>query len=37
MKLIVQPEDGIEPILHALDEAKKSIQILIFRIDRTRD
>ncbi len=35
MKLLVQPEDGIEPILEALNGAKKSIQILIFRIDRT--
>lgn len=33
MKLIVQPEDGIEPILKALGKAKKSIQIVIFRID----
>lgn len=35
MKLIVQPDDGIEPIVQALDSAKKNIQILIFRIDRT--
>lgn len=35
MKLLVQPEDGLEPILEALNGAKKSIQILIFRIDRT--
>ena len=35
MKLIVQPEDGIEPILRALGQAKKSIQIMIFRIDRS--
>ena len=35
MKLLVQPEDGIEPIIEALNSAKKSIQILIFRIDRT--
>jgi cardiolipin synthase len=35
VKLIIQPEDGIEPILRALDQAKKSIQILIFRIDRS--
>lgn len=35
MKLFVQPEDGIEPILRALGQAKKSIQILIFRIDRS--
>ncbi len=35
MKLLVQPEDGIQPIIEALNGAKKSIQILIFRIDRT--
>ena len=35
MKLIVQPEDGIEPILTAMQRAKKSIQILIFRYDRS--
>ncbi|MEZ2345477.1 phospholipase D-like domain-containing protein [Terriglobus sp. RCC_193] len=32
---MVQPEDGIEPILDALRKAKKSIQILIFRFDRS--
>ncbi len=35
MKLFVQPDDGIQPILDALNKAKKSIQILIFRIDRS--
>ena len=35
MKLIVQPQDGVEPILSALGQAKKSIQIMIFRIDRS--
>ena len=35
MKLMVQPDDGIEPLLTALQSAKKSIQILIFRYDRT--
>lgn len=34
MKLLVQPEDGIQPILDAINGAKKSIQILIFRFDR---
>jgi len=33
VKLIVQPEDGIGPILTALGQAKKSIHIMIFRID----
>lgn len=35
MKLLIQPEDGIKPILEALKKAKKSIHILIFRFDRT--
>jgi cardiolipin synthase len=35
VKLLVQPEDGIKPLLEALDKAKKSIRILIFRFDRT--
>lgn len=34
MKLLVQPEDGIEPLLKALNGAKKTIRILIFRFDR---
>ncbi len=34
MKLLVQPEDGIEPIVRALGRARKTIQILVFRIDR---
>ncbi|HZL26380.1 MAG TPA: phospholipase D-like domain-containing protein [Acidobacteriaceae bacterium] len=35
MKLLIQPEGGIEPLLDGLRKAKKSIQILIFRIDRS--
>ena len=35
MKLHTQPDDGIEPILEALRKAQKSIEILIFRYDRT--
>lgn len=34
MKLIVQPDAGIAPILTAIKQAKKSIDILIFRLDR---
>lgn len=34
MKLLLQPENGIKPILDALRRAKKSIRILIFRFDR---
>ena len=32
---MVQPDDGIEPLLAALRSAKTSIQILIFRYDRS--
>jgi len=34
MKLIVQPEAGIPPIVTAIKQAKKTIDILIFRLDR---
>ena len=34
MKLLVQPEDGIKPLLEGLRKAKKTIHILIFRFDR---
>ncbi len=33
MKLIVQPADGNAPLLKAIKQAKKSIQIVIFRFD----
>lgn len=33
MKLIVQPEDGVEPVLAAIDKARKSIDIVVFRLD----
>ena len=33
LKLLVQPHDGIEPLLSAIKKAKKSIDILIFRMD----
>ena len=35
MKLIVQPDAGIAPVLAAIKQAKKSIDVLIFRLDRT--
>jgi phosphatidylserine/phosphatidylglycerophosphate/cardiolipin synthase-like enzyme len=35
MKLIVQPDDGVAPVLTAIKQAKKSIDILIFRLDRS--
>ncbi len=34
MKLLIQPDGGIKPILLGLNRAKKSIRILIFRFDR---
>ena len=34
MKLIVQPDAGITPVLTAIKQAKKSIDVLIFRLDR---
>lgn len=34
MKLLVQPDDGIAPIVSAIKSAKKSVEIVIFRLDR---
>ena len=34
MKLIIQPDDGVAPVVRAIDRAKKSIDIVIFRFDR---
>jgi phosphatidylserine/phosphatidylglycerophosphate/cardiolipin synthase-like enzyme len=34
MKLIVQPEDGLTPVLRAIRQAKRSIEMVIFRFDR---
>src|SRR5262245_47978709 len=34
MKLIVEPDAGIAPILNAIKKARKSIDVLIFRLDR---
>jgi phosphatidylserine/phosphatidylglycerophosphate/cardiolipin synthase-like enzyme len=35
MKLIVQPDAGLPPVVTAIKQAKKSIDILIFRLDRS--
>jgi cardiolipin synthase A/B len=35
LKLIVQPADGLAPLLKAIKRAKKSIEIVIFRFDQT--
>ena len=34
MKLIVQPDDGIAPLILAINKAKRSIDVGIFRLDR---
>ena len=34
MKLIIQPEDGLKPLLKSVKRASKSIDIVIFRFDR---
>jgi cardiolipin synthase len=34
MKLIVQPDAGIAPVVTAIKQAKRSIDVLIFRLDR---
>ena len=34
MKLIVQPDAGVAPICNAIKHARKSIDVLIFRLDR---
>ena len=33
MRLIIQPEDGVVPIVHGINRAEKSIEIAIFRFD----
>jgi cardiolipin synthase len=34
VKLLVQPESGIKPLIETLDNAKSTIEIVIFRCDR---
>ena len=34
MKLLIQPENGITPLVASINEAKKSVDIVIFRFDR---
>ena len=34
VKLIIQPDDGVEPVVAAIRKAKKTIDIVIFRFDR---
>lgn len=35
MKLIIQPGDGVLPLVKGIDNAKERIEIVIFRFDRT--
>ena len=34
MKLIIQPDDGVTPLVQAVKSAKKTVDIVIFRFDR---
>ncbi len=34
MKLLVQPADGIIPLIKAIDKARRSVEVVIFRLDR---
>src|SRR5215469_13184201 len=34
VRLIVEPEDGVKPLIDGIDRAKKSVEIAIFRFDR---
>ena len=33
MKLIVQPDDGLKPLIEAIDKARRSVAIVVFRFD----
>ena len=35
MKLLQEPNDGVTPLVNAIDNAKKSVEILIFRFDQS--
>ena len=34
MKLLIQPQDGVKPLLAAIKRARKTVDIVIFRFDR---
>jgi cardiolipin synthase len=34
MKLLIQPGDGVTPLVTAINQAKSSVEILVFRFDR---
>ena len=35
MKLIIQPDMGVKPIITAIKQAKKSVDLMVFRLDRS--
>jgi phosphatidylserine/phosphatidylglycerophosphate/cardiolipin synthase-like enzyme len=35
MRLIIQPDDGVMPLIEGIDSAKKSVEIVIFRFDHS--
>ena len=37
MNLIIQPEAGLAPVVQAIQKARRTVDIAIFRIDRRRD
>ncbi len=34
MRVIIQPRDGIEPLLEGINQAQESVEIVIYRLDR---
>src|SRR5271154_3466808 len=34
MRLLIQPGDGVKPLIAAIDEAREKVEIAIFRFDR---
>jgi phosphatidylserine/phosphatidylglycerophosphate/cardiolipin synthase-like enzyme len=34
MKLLIQPRDGVQPLIAAIKKARKSIEVVIFRLNR---
>ena len=34
MKLLIQPDDGVQPVVEAINKAKSRVEIVIFRFDR---
>lgn len=34
VQLIVEPDEGVAPVIHAIDSAQQTLEILIFRFDR---